>query len=129
MTAGDSAGLEPRALDVVEEAIVLLKRVGVSAYGAYAAGTLGFLWSLLYFWAYMSRNALADARLSEFSLLLSLAFAAMKFCHALFFRRLMQVQEQVQVQEQAREDAEPAQLSAGLMLRTALAQTLLQPLA
>lgn len=119
MTAKDSAHREPGALEVVEESILLLKQVGLGAYGAYAAGTLGFLWALLYFWAYMSRNALADARLTEFSLLLALAFVAMKFCHALFFRRLME----------ALEDAEPEPPSLGLLTKTALAQSLLQPLA
>ncbi len=117
----DTGAEEPRALEVVEEAVALLKRAGIAAFGAYAAGTLGFLWALLYFWAYMSRNALADARLSEFSLLLAVAFAFMKFCHALFFRRLMQVQEQVQ------EEAGPSPASTVLMVRTILAQTLLQP--
>jgi hypothetical protein len=114
----DAGAVEPGALDVVEEAVSLLKRAGPAAYGAYAAGTLGFLWALLYFWAYMSRNALAGARLSEFSLLLALAFAIMKLCHALFFRRLMQVLE----------DAEPESASFALMARTALAQCLVQPL-
>ena len=67
---------EPQALDAVEEAILLLKQSGPSAYGVYAAGTLGFLWALLYFWAYMSRNAMADSHLREFSLLLALAFVS-----------------------------------------------------
>ncbi|HKP94373.1 MAG TPA: DUF4129 domain-containing protein [Fibrobacteria bacterium] len=119
MTGTRASFPEPRALDTVEDAILLLKRVGPGAYGGYVAGTLGFLWALLYFWAYMSRNALAGARLAEFSLLLALAFAAMKFCHALFFRRLML----------ALEDAEPAPASPALLAKTALAQCLLQPLA
>ena len=80
---------EPAALENVEEAVVLLKRVGAGSYWAFAAGTLLFLWALLYYWAYMSRNALASARVGEFSLLLAVAYVVMKAGHAHFFRALM----------------------------------------
>ena len=109
---------EAPALEAVEESVQLLRRVGVSAYGGYAAGTLAFLWAFLSFSAHMSRNALAPARLGEYSLLLALAFLAMKTSHALFFRRLSGTLEGKTVPP-----------SLGLLVRVALTQALIQPLA
>ena len=109
---------EPAALEGIEEAMVLLKRLGLGAYWAFAAGTAFFLWALLYYWAYMSRNALASTRLSEFALLLALAYAAMKAGHAHFFRSLM-----------AELHGEPsARAGAGWWGKAILFQALLQPI-
>lgn len=110
---------EAPALDVAEDALALLKRLEASAWVPYVSGTLLFLWTLLWFWAYMSRNAQAAGRLGEFSLLLALAYVIMKSCHAHFFGRLM---------AELQDDPAP-RMPAGAMARTALYQALLQPAA
>lgn len=108
----------PPAFEIIEEAILLLKRVGLGAYGFYGAGTFAFLWAGLYFFAHMSRNAHAPSRLSEYSFLLALAFVAMKTTHAFFFSRLME----------ALEGAASGPVPWSMVWRTGLAQALLQPL-
>ena len=115
--SADDRNREAPALDVAEDALVLLKRLDAFAWVPYAAGTLLFLWTLLWFWAYMSRNAQAAGRLGEFSLLLALAYAIMKACHAHFFGRLM---------AELQDDPAPRR-SAGALARAALYQALLQP--
>lgn len=108
----------PPVFEVIEEALLLLKRIGLGAYGFYGAGTFAFLWAGLYFFAHMSRNAHALSRLSEYSFLLALAFVAMKAAHAFFFSRLMEALEG--------DDSGPVPWRRAL--RTCLAQALLQPL-
>lgn len=88
--ARDHGAGAPPAFDLVEEAVALLKQVPPMAWAVWAAGTLGFLWALLSFVAYMGRNALAPAHLAERAFLLVLAYAGMKACHAAFFTGLME---------------------------------------
>lgn len=115
-TSRDTQG--PPVFEIIEEALLLLKRIGLGAYGLYGAGTFAFLWAGLFFFAHMSRNAHAPSRLSEYSFLLALAFVAMKATHAFFFSRLME----------ALEGDASGPVPWRVALRTTLAQALLQPL-
>jgi hypothetical protein len=76
------------ALELLEEATALLRRVPLSGWVAYLGGTLPFLLGLLFFWADMSRSAVADGHLLPGSLLLALLFIAMKTSHVFFLRAL-----------------------------------------
>lgn len=109
---------EPPPLEVAEDALILLKRLDAGAWVPYSAGTCLFAWALLWFWAFMSRNAQAAGRLWEFSLLLALAYAAMKACHAHFFIRLMAA---------VQEDPEP-RVGTATLAKAALYQACVQPL-
>jgi len=49
----------PGAVDLLEEAVHLLRAAPASLYGFYALGTLPFVLGFLYFWADMSHGAFA----------------------------------------------------------------------
>lgn len=66
------------ALDLIEEASLLLRQLPVEAWCAYLAGSLPFLAALLYFWADMSLGAASEDRLGPSALLLALLFVAAK---------------------------------------------------
>ena len=76
------------ALDLIEEAVHLLRTAPAAALAAYYAGSLPFILGLLYFWTDMSRSPFARQRVVEAALGVSLLFIWMKFCQALFARRV-----------------------------------------
>lgn len=76
------------ALDLIEEAVHLLRTAPAAALAAYYVGTLPFVLGVLYFWADMSRNPFARRHVVEAALGVALLFFWMKFCHAVFARRL-----------------------------------------
>jgi hypothetical protein len=75
-------------LELIEEAIHLLRTAPLSALASYYLGTLPFLTGLLYFWADMSRSPFAERRLAEAALGMAGLFVWMKFWQALFSRHL-----------------------------------------
>jgi len=86
-----SASRDPQAksaLELIEEAIHLLRAAPAAALAYYYVGTLPFILGLLYFWADMSRSAFALQHLAESALGLTLLFLWMKCCQAMFVRRL-----------------------------------------
>jgi len=72
------------ALDVVEEAVHLLRGAPASLHGVYALGTLPFILGFLYFWADMSRGAFARDHADRAAVAMALLFLWMKFWHAIF---------------------------------------------
>jgi hypothetical protein len=108
---------ERGALDLIEEAVHLLRSCPGSAAGWYCAGTLPFLLALLYFWADMSRGAFAEEHANEAALGLAILFAWMKFGQAIFATQLRDVL--------TRGDAVP--LSWRASLRIAVFQAIVQP--
>ena len=71
MKARRSRFTEPKALELTEQAVALLRRSPFSAWAAYYLGTLPFLLGLLYFWGDMSRDAAASQRLLEWPIILA----------------------------------------------------------
>lgn len=62
------------ALDLIEEAVALLRRAPAAAHLAYYLGAIPFWLGLLYFLADMSRDAYAASRITDWSLLVALLY-------------------------------------------------------
>lgn len=77
------------ALDIIEEAVHLVRSSPPAVFGLYYIGSLPFILALLYFWTDMIRNAFADRHCAEASLGLAFLFLWMKSWQAVFIRRLM----------------------------------------
>src|SRR2546428_13795667 len=76
------------ALQLIEQAVHLLRGAPVAIFAIYYLGTLPFILGLLYFWTDMARSPFASQHLAGAALALSLLFLWMNFCHALFARTL-----------------------------------------
>src|SRR5438477_3699822 len=76
------------ALDLIEEAVHLLRTAPAGAFGWYFFGAMPFVAALLYCWSEMSWSADARADCAFDALLVALAFCWMKFCQAIFARKL-----------------------------------------
>lgn len=76
----------PSALDMIEEAIHLLRRLPMSAWAAYLVGTGPFMIAFLYFWNDMSYSGLAAEHLLPDSLTLVILFVWMRFWQVCFAR-------------------------------------------
>ena len=105
------------AIELCEEATVLLRCAPIETWSYYFAGTLPMVLGLLYFWSDMTRGHQAGDRLVTGSLLLSALFIWMKAWQVLFAARLREVIT----------DAEPEQVSVGGFLRIAVEQACWQP--
>ena len=77
------------ALDLVEEAIHLLRRSPFSVFSTYGIGTLPFLLGFLYFWTDMSQSAFAHSRCAEGALAVAALYLWMKCWHTVFANQLM----------------------------------------
>lgn len=105
------------ALEVLEEAFHLLRRVPGSSFAAYYAGSAAFVLAFLYFWADMSRGAFARGRVVEASLVVSLLFLWMKCWQAVFAARIRSLLA----------DGPPPSWTPRRVLRLAAAQAAIQP--
>lgn len=76
------------ALDIIEEAVHLLRTSSPSVLALYYIGSLPFVLGLLYFWADMSRSAFAYTHCAEAAFGLALLFLWMKSWQAAFAQRL-----------------------------------------
>ncbi len=76
------------AIEIIEEAVHLLRLSPAGLLGSYYIGTLPFILALLYFWADMSRKALAEEYCAVASLGLALLFVWMKCWHAVFVHKI-----------------------------------------
>lgn len=76
-------------LDLIEEAVHLLRRTPAADYLVWFAGAGPFAAAVLYFWADMSRAALAEDRLLLSALGLAALFLWLKTCQAVFAARLL----------------------------------------
>jgi hypothetical protein len=68
----------PGAIDLLEEAVHLLRGAPASLYGVYALGTLPFVLAFLYFWADMSRGAFAREHADRAAAAMGLLYLWMK---------------------------------------------------
>jgi hypothetical protein len=75
-------------LDLLEDAVHLLRSAPRSSLACYFAGTLPFATALWYFWTDMSRNAFAEERCAALALLLAFLYGWMKLWQAVFAARL-----------------------------------------
>ncbi len=89
MTRAGSRRRERAAVELIEEAVQLLRLCPPGVLAAYYAGSVPFLLGLLYFWADMSRSAAAPGRLAGSAFGLALLFAWMKGWHAVFGQALL----------------------------------------
>jgi len=79
---------ETGALEIIEQAVHLLRLSPASVLATYYIGSLPFILGLLYFWADMSRNGLAQRYCTVASLGLAMLFVWMKFWHAVFGEKI-----------------------------------------
>lgn len=105
------------ALDLVEEAVHLLRRAPGSAFAWYYFGAVPFALSLLYFWTDMSWSADARRDCALGAAVVSCVFVWMKFCQAMFAQEL---RKQVSLDVNR-------QLTFSDMLRIFAQQTIFQP--
>jgi len=104
-------------LDLMEEAVHLLRSTSLQDFSWYLVGVLPFLLALLYFWMDMSWNAIAFQHRSEASLGLALSFLWMKCAQSIFAGRL-----------HARVNGQTSdRITARRIFRIALFQTIIQP--
>ena len=80
--------LDKGAIELIEEAVHLLRRAPTAILASYYAGGLPFVLASLYFWADMSRSPFAYQHLAGGALGLAALFVWMKLCHSIFARRL-----------------------------------------
>ncbi len=78
------------ALDLVEDAIHLLRQTPVATHLIYHIASASFVLGLLWFWSDMTRGAYADGRVAPGALLLSGLYLLMKTGQAAFCARLRQ---------------------------------------
>jgi hypothetical protein len=76
------------ALDLLEEAVHLLRKSPITVHSWYVLGAVPFILVLLYFWTDMSWSADARADCATAAMLVAVAFVWMKFCQAMFARCL-----------------------------------------
>ena len=86
MKRGRQAGKD--GLELIEEAIHLLRAAPASLLARYYLGALPFVLGLLYYWADMSRSPFAYQHIVGAALGLAALFCWMKFWQAVFTRRL-----------------------------------------
>src|SRR5436190_6587746 len=88
MKRGDRRQSGKGAIELIEEAIHLLRSAPGSTLAGYYAGALPFVLGLLYFWSDMSRSPVANQHLPGASLGVAVLFLWMKFRQAMFARHL-----------------------------------------
>src|ERR1044071_2976773 len=76
------------SLELIEEAIALLRAVPLGVFVGYYLGTVPFVLGGLYFWADMSASPFAGQHLAGAALGLAVLFLWMKFCQTLFAQGL-----------------------------------------
>ena len=88
MNAGQRREIGKGALQIVDEAVHLLRLAPVSTLAAYYIGALPFVLALLYYWADMSHSATAQEHHAESAFALSLVFLWMKVWQTVFALKL-----------------------------------------
>ena len=78
----------PGAIELIEEAIHLLRAAPAATLATYYLGTLPFILGLLYFWADMGRSPFAFEHQAEAALGVAALFLWMKFWQAVFAANL-----------------------------------------
>jgi hypothetical protein len=78
-------------MDLLEQAVALLRRTPLGVFFYYYLGAVPFWLGIMYFAADMSRSAFASERIGGSSLLVALLFIHMKCWHAVFGSRLREM--------------------------------------
>ena len=76
------------SLELIEQAVHLLRQVPLSVVAGYYVGTLPFVLAALYFWGDMSHSPVADRHLGEAALGMAVLFLWMKLWQAIFASQL-----------------------------------------
>ncbi len=76
------AGDGPGPIELIEEAVGLLRRAPAGAIAAYLAGAVPFLLGVLFFWTDMARGAMAWQRCSVAALGVTLLYLWKRTCHS-----------------------------------------------
>ncbi len=79
----------PRAVDILDEAVSLLRQTPLATLAVYYLGALPFCLGLIYFWFEMTESADAESRLPGTALMLTVLYLWMKTCQAVFARQLL----------------------------------------
>src|SRR6266496_5925883 len=107
----------PGPLELIEEAVHLLRVAPWAVLGGYYLGSLPFVLGLLYFWTDMSRGSTAYEHCAPAAFAVTLLFLWMKTWQAIFARQL-----------KAQVAGRPASaMTLSGFFRTVLNQTILQP--
>ena len=77
------------ALDIIEEAVHLLRMIPMRMFLPYYAGSFLFVLAFLYFWSDMSRSPFAPLHIHEAAFSLSLIYVLMKAGQSVFTGKLM----------------------------------------
>jgi hypothetical protein len=109
---------EKGPVELVEEAVHLLRLAPLSALAAYGVGTLPFVLALLFFWSDMARSAFAHERLLPGVFILAGLFVWMKCWHSVFSGQLL-----AQLCGEA-----PPRLRPRRLMSVAMHQAIVQPL-
>src|SRR5579859_4835907 len=104
----------PPAMEILDEAVSLLRRTPLSVFFVYYLGALPFWLAFVYFYFDMTQSADADAHLPGEALFLTVLYFWMKTCQAIFARKLLALLEG--------DDAEPWDLRG--LANTVLLQTI-----
>jgi hypothetical protein len=83
----------PRAMDVLDEAVSLLRQTPLTLFSIYYLGALPFCLALIYFYFDMTQSADAANHLPGEALLLTVLYFWMKTCQAVFARKLLALLE------------------------------------
>ncbi|HWN96816.1 MAG TPA: DUF4129 domain-containing protein [Methylomirabilota bacterium] len=103
-------------LDLLEEAVHVLRLASPATFLCYYAGTVPFVLAVLFFWSDMSRSGFAEQHLVGGAIALGLLFVWMKIWQSAFTRKLS-----------AQLANEPLpKISAGAFVRLVASQTLIQ---
>ncbi|WP_052362089.1 hypothetical protein [Geminisphaera colitermitum] len=85
----DPHGLQPRAFDLLEEAVHLLRSLHAGTWAIYYAGAGAWVLGFLFFWAHATWFAPGPAQLAWFALGLTGLFAGLKLAQAFFCAHLL----------------------------------------
>jgi len=108
---------EHGAIELIEQAVHLVRTAGGTTLATYLIGTLPFVLGLLFFWMDTSRSAFADRRLAEASLAVAVLFVWMKCWQTVYAARL----------HAQLAGGEPPRWTPARVARMGLAQAALQP--
>ncbi len=81
------------AVELLDEAVALLRRAPLAILSIYFLGALPFCLGVIYFWFDMTESANAEGRLPGEAMMLTALYFWMKTCQAVFARKLLELVE------------------------------------
>jgi len=76
------------SIDLIEEAVEVLRAAKAATFAIYYAGAIPFVVTGLYFWTAMTRDPIAKLHLANSALQVALMFGWLRFCQAIFAKRI-----------------------------------------